>query len=463
MVSTLSDRAECLTINRALIDHYKCPEDIADFCVTGEMSDDAGFFRLGQGAICYGQSATGFRSASFTDFLYDAIQDVRVDKSSLKLPFDPTNVIDNLRQERYISNSNHSWLGSIARNVLHGSYYAVRPLMPIALRRQFQRLYFCGLTIKTFPHWPVDSSVEEILEKLLVISMKSHVVDEIPFIWFWPKGAPGCVLMTHDVETKSGRDFCSQLMDIDDAFNIKASFQIVPERRYPVSIDFLRNIRERRFEVNVHDLNHDGQLYSDQNDFLHRARRINQYGKEWGAQGFRAAVLYHNLDWYPALEFSYDMSVSNVGHLDPQGGGCCTVFPYFIGKILELPVTATQDYSLFHVLRQYSVALWKTQIHLILEKHGLLSFIVHPDYLISKKANNVYVALLSHLAELREKQGVWIALPKEVDLWWRERNQMKLIRRAGHWQIEGEGKQRAQIAYARLDGEKLIYRIEDPS
>lgn len=52
---------------------------------------------------------------------------------------------------------------------------------------------------------------------------------------------------------------------------------------------------------------------------------------------------------------------------------------YFVGNLLELPVTATQDYTLFHT-PGLQHELWKRQIELIMEKHGLLSFIVHPDY-----------------------------------------------------------------------------------
>ena len=80
------------------------------------------------------------------------------------------------------------------------------------------------------------------------------------------------------------------------------------------------------------------------------------------------------------LNFPYDTSVPNVAHLDPQRGGCCTVMPYFVGKLVELPVTVTQDYSLFHILNDYSINLWKQQIELVLENHGLINVIVHPDY-----------------------------------------------------------------------------------
>jgi hypothetical protein len=450
-------------LNRALIDRYKCTESVATFGLAGELSEDTGFFRFGQEAICYGQSVSGFRSIHPAESLYDAAQDVSVDGSTIKLPFDPTKVIDNLRLERYVSNTNRNGSRPIGEKVVRSAYYAVRPLMSVAVRKHFQRLYLRGWHRKAFPRWPVDRSVEEILERLLVISMKAQGISEIPFIWFWPEGAPGCVLMTHDVETTAGRDFCSQLMDINDSFGVKASFQIVPEKRYSVPEEFLADIRERGFEVGVQDLNHDGHLYSDRDEFLRRAKRINQYGKEYGARGFRAAVLYRNLDWLPALDFSYEMSVPNVAHLDPQQGGCCTVFPYFIGDILELPVTTTQDYPLFYILRQNCLTLWKTQVRLILEKFGLVSFIVHPDYIIEEKNRQTYKDLLGYLSQLRRDEKVWIALPLEIDSWWRARSQMKLVSENGRWRIEGPQKERARVAYARLENDRLVYHKEGKS
>ena len=171
-------------------------------------------------------------------------------------------------------------------------------------------------------------------------------------------------------------------MDIDDSFGVKASFQIIPEERYGVSPEFLESIRQRGFEVVVHDLNHDGHLYRDRNQFLQRAAKINFYGKQYGANGFRAGVLYRKQVWYDALQFAYDMSVPNVARLDPQRGGCCTVMPYFLGNILELPVTTIQDYTLFNILNDYSINIWKSQIDLIMEKYGFMSFIVHPDYIM---------------------------------------------------------------------------------
>jgi hypothetical protein len=267
-------------------------------------------------------------------------------------------------------------------------------------------------------------------------------------------------MMTHDVEQPAGKDFCAKLMDLDDAAEIKASFQLVPEVRYTLDKDFLELFRRRGFEVNVHDLNHDGALFQDKAEFLRRAARINQYAKEFRTRGFRAGAMYRNQEWFGALDISYDMSVPNVAHLEPQRGGCCTVMPYFIGNVLELPLTATQDYSLFHILGDYSIELWKRQIEMILERHGLISFIVHPDYVIEERAQAVYVDLLAHLARVRAERKVWIALPSEIDLWWRNRREMQLVQDGDTWRIEGPDKERARIAYAVLDGDRLTYQVQ---
>jgi hypothetical protein len=237
----------------------------------------------------------------------------------------------------------------------------------------------------------------------------------------------------------------------------------VPEQRYEVTPAFLKSITDRGFGVAVQDLNHDGHLYRNREQFMTRAVKINSYGREWRSEGFRAGVLYRRQEWFDAFDFLYDMSVPNVAHLDPQRGGCCTVMPYFVGKLLELPVTTTQDYSLFHILNDYSIDLWKTQIDLIMEKHGLMGFIVHPDYITEWREQNVYKALLAYLAQLRDERGVWIALPDEVNHWWRQRSEMRLIEDGDDLHIEGKGRERARIAYASEKDGQLVFTLESSS
>ncbi len=155
------------------------------------------------------------------------------------------------------------------------------------------------------------------------------------------------------------------------------------------------------------------------------------------------------------------MSVPNVAHLEPQRGGCCTVMPYFVGRILELPLTTVQDYSLFHILKDYSTTLWKQQIETIAEHHGLITVLTHPDYLLDPRAHRVYVELLGHLRAIHRRRGIWAALPGDVDRWWRNRREMTLVRGGAGWRIEGPDSDRARLAWATLEGGRVVYTVSD--
>jgi hypothetical protein len=443
--------------SQSIIEYYRCPQEFLNFQVAGSLKELRGYFRFGPDLICYGRTSRD-PCPTVNGSLFDASQHVRSYEPISFLPFDLTQVVHNLRYERYVDQADP---GPLGRNEwVKKFYYILRPLLPVSLRKYLQKVSLREWETIPFPAWPVDRSVDRLFEKLLGLTMQTLHLDRLPFIWFWPEGHAACAIVTHDVEEPSGRDFTGPLMDIDDTYGIKASFQIVPEQRYTISPAYLDAIRERGCEINVHGLTHDGRLFWNLEEFRRRAKKINQYAKAWGAQGFRSPVLYRNVDWMKHLGFSYDMSVPNVARLDPQRGGCCTVMPYFLpGGLLELPVTTIQDYSLFHVLGEYSIDLWRKQASIILGGHGLMNFIIHPDYITETCAQRVYKALLEYLDRLRSDYKVWIPLPREVDRWWRERSEMKLVPDSTGWRIEGPGSDRARLAYARLEGDQVVYEI----
>lgn len=438
--------------------HFKCPETFVRITCEEGSAFPSGYFRFGNDAGLFGRLFSHSTARRPDAGMHDAAGDIRVQDGVLHLPFDLSEVVDNLHREAYVE----EWRQG-ALSMLSKPYYFIRPLLPVGVRRHLQKVYLRGWDKLSFPRWPVDCSVDNLLEHLLHLILKITGVDEIPFIWFWPDGHRGCALMTHDVETEIGRDFCPTLMDIDDSFGIKASYQIVPEERYCVPPEFLDVIRERRHELAIHDLNHDGHLYKSKEQFVERAAKINAYGNAYRTDGFRAAVLYRKQVWYDELKFAYDMSVPNVAHLDPQRGGCCTVMPYFIGNILEIPVTTIQDYTLFNILNDFSTRIWRQQIEIILAKSGLMSFIVHPDYVIKGRERGIYEELLQHLVDLRENKSIWVTTPSEVNRWWRQRARMKLVSSPRGWAIENPGDGRARIAFARLDGDRLVYGIDEAS
>jgi hypothetical protein len=446
-----------------LADYYRAADCSLGQILEPQLSGDTGYFRFGPKVICYGQCESGVAAKIESSNLFDAGQNLRISGSQVCPTFSPTQVIENLRRERYVETLVPGRERMVTQEWVLKTYYSIRRLLPISIRRHLQRVYFSDWRSRRFPDWPVDFTVDTLHEELLRLSMQAAGVRKAPFVWFWPEGAPSCLIVTHDVETSVGRDFTSQLMDLDEAYGITGSFQVIPEKRYEVPDNYVDEIRRRGFEFNIHDLNHDGRLYQERGEFLRRAATINGYARKYHAKGFRAGAMYRNLDWYDAFEFSYDMSLPNVAHLEPTRGGCCTVRPFFIGRILELPLTTIQDYSLFHILGERSIDLWKKQIGMIRQRNGLISFIAHPDYLVERSARKIYESLLDYLRETIAGERIWAALPGEVDQWWRARAQMKLVLKGTDWQIEGPQKERARVAYAVLDGDRLKYQVADAS
>jgi hypothetical protein len=441
-------------MNEAFLNYYRCPQSAVSFVPSELLCEHSGsgYFTLGPNVICYGRSSVAVRP-KVTDPLFDCLEQVRIEEAKCYLPFNPTEVATNLRRERYVGTEKPVGMKDLIRQI----YYALRPALPVVIRRYLQRLWLKGWEQKPFPRWPVDRTVDQMFERLMYFALKASPDGVIPFVWFWPEGRSSCAVMTHDVEAAAGLEFSPELMDINDSLGIKSSFQLIPDARYVVGRDTISMFRKRGFEVNVHDLKHDGHLFDDLESFRSAAQKINQFASDFDSKGFRSGALYRNQEWFAHLNISYDMSVPNVGHLDPQTGGCCTVMPYFVDKILEIPVTVTQDYSLFNVIGTYCEDLWREQINLVMQQYGLISFIVHPDYLDSPKARNAYITLLRILAKLRETNELWIALPGEVDSWWRQRNEMNLVAGESGWSIEGKGSERARVAYARLNNDQVVF------
>ena len=450
---------------RALSDYFRIPGHILCSVSLSSASEnaDTGFFRFGAENICYGRCESGTATSVAGSRQFDASKAVVRDGTTLQVPFSLDEVIENLRRERYTTCMMPEAEALTASEPIRKIYYLLREFLPVSVRRHLQRAYFRDWKELPFPAWPVDFTVDSLHQAFLRLLMETSGVKKLPFIWFWPNGANNSLIITHDVETSAGRDFTSQLMDLDDSYGIKSSFQVIPEKRYEVPDEYVREIKSRGFEFNVHDLNHDGHLYQERTEFLRRAQRINGYLHRYESQGFRAGSMYRNQDWYDAFDFSYDMSVPNVAHLEPLRGGCCTVMPYFIGKVVELPLTMAQDYSLFHILRHYSLELWKQQLALIQARNGMISFITHPDYLINKRARDVYVSLMEYLRQMNVRDGIWAALPGDVNRWWRARSQMELVSRGDDWEIVGPEKERARLAYAVLDGDRLVYELAGTS
>lgn len=260
-------------------------------------------------------------------------------------------------------------------------------------------------------NWPIDSSA-----------------GHLPQGWQgWPESREFAFVVTHDVEGAEGFAKCRRLAELEMSLGFRSSFNFVPEGTYSVLPDTRARLLADGFEIGIHDLRHDGQLYASRQEFRANAAKINRYAREWGAAGFRAGFMLHNLDWLHELELEYDASTFDTDPFEPQPDGVGTIFP-FVWKggagrraYVELPYTLPQDSTLFLLLGQKTPAIWLRKLDWIADHGGMALVNVHPDYLQfpgeapSARTFPVerYIELLTYVRD-QYAGRYWHALPRDV-------------------------------------------------
>lgn len=289
-------------------------------------------------------------------------------------------------------------------------YYYLKPLIPRGLQIILRRQMISRQRLSCKDTWPIDQK-----------AAKPH------HGWSgWPEQKQFAVVLQHHVETKNGHDKCHELMEVEENLGFRSSFNFVPER-YEVSEKLRNDLTRRGFEVAVHGLKHDGRLFSSKNIFQRRATRINRYLKEWRSVGFSSPSMHRNLDWIHALNIEYDTSTFDTDPFEPQPDGIGTIFPVSMdGKsnqkgFIELPYTIPQDFTLFVLMKEKNIDIWKRKIDWIIEKGGMALLLTHPDYMnfggqklgIQEYPAEFYMEFLEHVKSKYEGQ-YWHVLPKDV-------------------------------------------------
>jgi peptidoglycan/xylan/chitin deacetylase (PgdA/CDA1 family) len=296
-------------------------------------------------------------------------------------------------------------------------YYRLKPFVPRGVTRLLRRLHRGSTRDGHHLGWPIAGRYAlfqwEVLRQLLILTGKRS----ISYRSFWPDGRRFAFVLTHDIETAAGQAAARAVADLDESFGFRSSFNFVPER-YPLDHDLIAELRRRGFEIGAHGLRHDGRLFDSHAVFMQRAARINAHLKELDAVGFRSPLTMRNPEWMQALEIQYDSSFFDTDPYEPMPGGTMSIWPFLLGRFVELPYTLPQDSTLAFVLRETTPRLWLEKVDFIESYHGMALVNTHPDYLSHPAARKVYADFLQ---AMRRRDGCWHALPMEAARWWRAR------------------------------------------
>ncbi len=295
-------------------------------------------------------------------------------------------------------------------------YYQLKPFIPKALQIYLRRKWVLRKLTSCKGIWPIDER-----------SAAS------PIGWTgWPNGSRFALVVTHDVESKKGVERCLPLSELDKELGIRSCFNFVAEDyRIPSSLfDFLR---KNQFEIGLHGLSHHGNLFGSGRHFKKKIGRINDYLKQWNCAGFRTPSMYHNLDWIGELDLAYDTSTFDTDPFEPQPDGVHTIFPFYVrgqnGRegYIELPYTLPQDFTLFILMKEGSIDIWKKKLDWIAKRGGMALLLVHPDYMnfggnshgSYEYPAEHYTAFLRYVQDYYKAQ-CWHALPGEMARFWRK-------------------------------------------
>jgi peptidoglycan/xylan/chitin deacetylase (PgdA/CDA1 family) len=296
-------------------------------------------------------------------------------------------------------------------------YYLIKPLLPRFFTKVLRRYYTNPLDQKIWDNWPIDSRYIlfqwETIRQLLIATSRQSV----NYKNFWPENHQFAFVLTHDIETAAGQEFVREVANLEESFGFRSSFNFVLER-YRLDFKLIEELRERGFEIGCHGLKHDGKLYNSKTEFTKRAKIINARIKEFGMVGFRSPLTHRNPDWMQILDIEYDSSFFDTDPFEPIPGGAMSIWPYFLGNFVELPYTLVQDYTLVSVLGESTPRIWLEKTEFIKEYYGMALLNTHPDYLMNNNTLRIYS---SFLQSMKNSNGYWHAIPRDVARWWKAR------------------------------------------
>jgi len=297
-------------------------------------------------------------------------------------------------------------------------YYDLKPLLPRPVIGLIRRAYGRDDDRAGGLSWPSESRYADFLHAVLVYVLDRRGLESATYVSLWPDDRRLAFVLTHDVELRAGHDFVMKVVELEERYGFRSSFNFVPER-YRTDPGLVSELKARGFEFGVHDLNHDGKLFRSRENFNARVERINAELARTGAAGFRAALTHRNPEWMQALNLEYDLSFFDSDPFEPMPGGTMSLWPFMLGRFVELPYTLVQDYTLTKVLGEATPQLWLEKVEFIAARRGMALLNSHPDYLRARTTWNVYEAFL---AEMAQRPDLWHALPRDVARWWRARN-----------------------------------------
>lgn len=338
----------------------------------------------------------------------------------VRFRFDPEAMLDRLVRETYAETA----------RPFHTRLPLPSALVPSRLRQALLRRSLAPRLTAAggFPRWPIEPLAEEL--RALVRRAAEEAGVAAPAEPLWPDGKAYAVALSHDLDSASAirRGLWKPLAEAEEARGLRSSWHVCTEHLVAAR-PALEELARRGHEIGWHGPVHDYRVaYLPVDKIRAHAAAFRARLAALDPRGFRSPNFLRTDALYAGLDgvFGYDSSARDTAAelFSPRPRqGCCTVFPFLRGGLIELPVTIPDDLSLRCLFGDDAAATARVQaekLAWIRSVGGLALCLTHPERWISLRPG-AFKAYGMYLDAIAADPTAWKALPREVERWWRTR------------------------------------------
>jgi hypothetical protein len=337
----------------------------------------------------------------------------------VRIAFDPEATVARLVTEA----------GAPGRRPVHSRLPLRASWIPALVREALLRLSVGPrLTRPGFPRWPAEPLVEDIraLVREAASAAGSAPADEP----LWPDGTRYAAALSHDCDGGDvfRHDRWKALAEIEEAHGLRSSWHLCSVN-IAEAIPALEALAGRGHEIAWHGPRHDYRFAYHSRERIRReaARAVLDLGA-FGIRGFRSPNFIRTPALFGGLDgvLGYDSSVRDTAAelFGPGRQGCCTVFPFFHGSLVELPITIPDDLSIRCLHGDVAEAIIRSQLgklDWIRSVGGMALVLTHPEPWISLMPGSLKAYRL-FVERIANDPDAWRPLPRDIEAWWRERS-----------------------------------------
>nr|CRH05324.1 protein of unknown function [Candidatus Magnetococcus massalia] len=245
-----------------------------------------------------------------------------------------------------------------------------------------------------FPGWPLDLSSD----------FAADCTGENPSLW--REGATP-VILSHDLDSQEGVENLERwFLELEERYGAR-SMNYVVACGWQLDRGQMARIKARGHELGIHGYDH-----ANRTAFVGAAERqerldaMQQVAQQIGATGYRAPSLLRTPELLAALagRYRHDSTIPTAGGLFPMpDNGSATARPYWLGELLEIPLSMPRDGSLRflgHSPEQIS-QIWIHSAQQIARSGGVVVLLTHCEERFSGNPEmlSAYEAFLAFIAE----------------------------------------------------------------